>query len=95
MSTRETAPIGAPCWFDLMTSDTDKARAFYTQLFGWEAEDPQPELGAYFNFTKDGVRIAGCMAREEALPMPMCGPSTWPPAMPRRRSTRPAPMAAR
>jgi predicted enzyme related to lactoylglutathione lyase len=53
-----------------MTSDTDKARAFYTQLFGWEAEDSQSEFGGYFNFTKDGVRIAGCMPREEASPVP-------------------------
>ena len=65
MPTRDVAPIGAPCWVDLMTSDTDKARAFYAQLLGWGAEDPQPEFGGYFNFTKDGAWIAGGMSTQD------------------------------
>lgn len=64
MPTRETSPIGAPCWVDLMTSDTQRSREFYTELFGWAAEDPNAAFGGYFNFTKDGVRIAGCMASQ-------------------------------
>ena len=70
MPTRETAVIGAPCWVDLMTSDTQTSRAFYTELFGWEAEEPNPEFGGYFNFTRDGVRIAGCMASQADSGMP-------------------------
>ncbi len=35
MPRRETAPLGAPCWIDLFSSDTDKARSFYAELFGW------------------------------------------------------------
>ena len=70
MPARDTAPIGAPCWVDLMTSDTERARQFYSQLFGWTAEEPNEEFGGYFNFTKDGVRIAGCMAREAGNDMP-------------------------
>ena len=63
------APVGAPVWVDLMTSDTAGARAFYGRLLGWEAEDPNPEFGGYFNFTKDGVRVSGCMAAmEEGMP---------------------------
>ncbi|MGH9027845.1 MAG: VOC family protein [Acidimicrobiia bacterium] len=61
MPKRETAPIGAPCWIDLMTSDTDRARAFYGDLFGWSSEEPNQEFGGYFNFEKDGVRVAGGM----------------------------------
>ena len=34
MPARATAPIGSPCWVDLMTSDQDRVRAFYGQLFG-------------------------------------------------------------
>ncbi len=64
MPARETAPIGAPCWVDLMTSDTERSRAFYCQLFGWTAEEPAEEFGGYFNFAKDGVRVAGCMANQ-------------------------------
>ncbi len=70
MPTRDTAPIGAPCWIDLMTSDTERCRAFYCQLFGWTAEEPAEEFGGYFNFTKDGVRVAGCMAGQPDSEVP-------------------------
>jgi predicted enzyme related to lactoylglutathione lyase len=64
MPTRETAPLGAPCWVDLTTSDAERSRSFYCQLFGWTAEEPAPEFGGYFNFVKDGVRVAGCMGSQ-------------------------------
>lgn len=70
MPTRENAPVGSPCWVDLSTSDTGQARAFYGALLGWEAEDANPEFGGYFNFTKDGVRVAGCLAKQPDVPMP-------------------------
>jgi predicted enzyme related to lactoylglutathione lyase len=53
-----------------MTSDTDRSRAFYTELFGWTAEEPAEEFGGYFNFQKDGVRIAGCMGNRPDSGMP-------------------------
>jgi predicted enzyme related to lactoylglutathione lyase len=40
MPTRDSAPIGSPCWVDLSTSDTESSRAFYCGLFGWEAQAP-------------------------------------------------------
>ena len=61
MTKRGTAPIGAPCWVDLWTSDLEGSRHFYTELFGWVAEEPSPEHGGYFMFTRDGVPIAGGM----------------------------------
>jgi uncharacterized protein len=61
MPTRETAPKGAPCWVDLMTSDHARARDFYCQLFGWTANEPSEEFGGYFMFTKDEVPMAGGM----------------------------------
>jgi uncharacterized protein len=61
MSTRSSAPIGSPCWADLWTSDVDGSRAFYCDLFGWEAQAPSPEFGGYFMFTRDGVPTAGGM----------------------------------
>ena len=70
MTTRETAPVGAPCWVDLMTSDTDKARAFYRDLFGWTAEAPSEDFGGYFMFTRDGVPVAGGMGNESNPDMP-------------------------
>ena len=69
MPTREIAPIGAPCWVDLMTSDTERSRAFYSELFGWTAEEPAEEFGGYFNFAKDGIRVAGCMSSQPDSPV--------------------------
>jgi predicted enzyme related to lactoylglutathione lyase len=62
--TRDTAPVSAPCWIELSTNDTDKSRAFYEQLFGWTSEAAGEEYGGYINFSKDGVRVAGCMAND-------------------------------
>ncbi|GAB2656521.1 VOC family protein [Gordonia jinhuaensis] len=70
--TEYSAPIGAPIWFDLMTSDADAAVSFYQQLFGWEAEDPNPDLGGYRNFTLNGKRIAGLMSAADDS-----APSVW------------------
>ena len=70
MPTRDTAPLGAPCWVDLMTSDTDRSRTFYSQLFGWVAEEPNQEFGGYFNFTRDGVPVAGGMASQMGPDVP-------------------------
>ena len=70
MPLRETAPIGAPCWVDLMSSDTDRSRAFYSELFGWEAQPPNEQFGGYFNFTKDGVLVAGGMSSQPGQGVP-------------------------
>ena len=73
MPTRVTAPKGAPCWVDLMTSDHARAREFYGQLFGWTANEPSEEFGGYFMFEKDGIPVAGGMPE-----MPDAGPpNVW------------------
>jgi uncharacterized protein len=64
MPTRESAPVGAPTWNDLFTSDPDAAATFYTSLFGWKVDDPGPEFGGYKNFTRDGVPVAGFMKND-------------------------------
>jgi uncharacterized protein len=61
MPTRDSAPIGSPCWADLWTSDVEGSRRFYGELFGWEAQEPSPEFGGYFMFARDGVPVAGGM----------------------------------
>src|SRR5258708_34879505 len=61
---RDVAPVGAPCWIDLFTTDPDKSRAFYTELFGWTAEEPNPDFGGYFNFLENDVPIAGGMRND-------------------------------
>lgn len=61
MTTRTSTPVGAPCWVDLWTSDVEGSRRFYRDLFGWEAEEPNPAYGGYFMFSRDGVPVAGGM----------------------------------
>ena len=54
------APVGAPIWFDLMSSDPGRAAEFYHAIFGWQLDGPaHPELGGYQNFTRNGKRVAG------------------------------------
>lgn len=65
-----TLIVGAPCWIDLYTSDTAKATAFYGELFDWKATEPQPELGGYFTFTREGKHVAGCMANDGSAGYP-------------------------
>jgi predicted enzyme related to lactoylglutathione lyase len=61
MPKRDSAPIGAPCWVDLFTSDPDRSRAFYSDIFGWTSESAGEEYGGYFNFAKDSIAVAGGM----------------------------------
>lgn len=65
-----TLVLGAPCWIDLFSSDTEKAKEFYGQLLGWKAEAPEEGFGGYFVFSKDGKVVAGCMANDGAQGYP-------------------------
>ncbi len=68
MPTRDSAPIGSPCWADLWTSDVEGSRSFYSELFGWEAQEPSPEFGGYFMFTRNGIPTAGGMGDMGDMP---------------------------
>ena len=61
MPERTSYEPGTPSWVDLGTSDTDAARAFYGELFGWTADEPGPveETGGYTMFRNDGRLVAG------------------------------------
>ncbi|KQN88931.1 VOC family protein [Arthrobacter sp. Leaf69] len=57
---------GAPCWIDLMTSDTGKAKEFYGELFGWTFETgDQEKYGGYIMAAKNGKPVAGIMQKQE------------------------------
>lgn len=66
MANQETAPDGAPCWADVMTSDIERTTGFYCDLFGWVAEAPAESYGGYVNFARDGVRVAGAVHGQSA-----------------------------
>ncbi len=72
MPQRDSAPIGAPCWIELFTSEPEKSQAFYGELFGWTAESAGEEYGGYVNFSKDGLPVAGCMKNDG-----QSGPDQW------------------
>ena len=53
---------GAFSWAELMTTDTESAKSFYGQLFGWQFEDMPMEDGSIYNVVKLGEeQIAGIM----------------------------------
>jgi len=62
---------GAFSWCELMATDVEAAKAFYTKLFGWGAEDmPMPGM-TYTVVKAGGNEIGGIMPiPEEAKGMP-------------------------
>lgn len=70
MPIRDGAPLGAPCWIDLTTSDLDRAQDFYGTVFGWTFESAGPEYGGYVNAAKDGHPVAGLMANRPEMQFP-------------------------
>lgn len=52
---------GALAWIELETTDLDRARKFYGELFGWDAGevDNPGHPGPYTVFTCNGDRVAG------------------------------------
>lgn len=69
---------GALTWIELTTSDTAKAKAFYTEVFGWGVKESSEAGGiAYTEYTLGDQSIAGMMAKPEGMPAEI--PSYWMP----------------
>ena len=74
MGKRERYEPGTFCWVDLMTTDPVGAKAFYGELFGWEAEDmPAGDAGTYTMLRLDGDYVCalyemGAEGREQGTP---------------------------
>lgn len=64
MVTRQSAPLGAPNWIDLTTSDLERAQQFYGAVFGWTYETGGPEYGGYVTASVDGNVVAGLMSND-------------------------------
>lgn len=52
---------GEPIWVDLGSPDLAASRTFYGSLFGWTAEEGNPDFGGYTNFELGGRKVAGLM----------------------------------
>lgn len=62
---------GAFSWCELMTTDSAAAKAFYTQLFGWDTEDMAMPGMTYTVVKTGGCGIGGIMSiPKEAEGMP-------------------------
>jgi len=53
---------GAPCWFELQTKDTERAKAFYTALFGWGTGGDE----RYTEWVVDGAHLGGMLQIQES-----------------------------
>jgi predicted enzyme related to lactoylglutathione lyase len=50
---------GVPMWVDISSPDMEKTKAFYSGLFGWDAQTiPDPQAGGYTMFFLDGKMVA-------------------------------------
>jgi predicted enzyme related to lactoylglutathione lyase len=49
---------GTPTWVDLGTPDLAGSTRFYTELFGWQAEDTGEQMGHYTMMRSDGKTVA-------------------------------------
>lgn len=63
---------GAFGWTELMTTDVESAKGFYSELFGWETEEFPMEGMSYTVLKVDGEPVGGIM------PMPPGCPATAP-----------------
>lgn len=70
MSERDGFQPGVPCWVDTWQPDADAAVSFYTQLFGWEAEDTMPDGvdGQHYMCRLRGRDVAAVASRPEGAP---------------------------
>jgi predicted enzyme related to lactoylglutathione lyase len=70
-------PAAPPAWIwhECVTSDVVGAKAFYTGLFGWTAQDVQMPTGPYTLFLKNGANVGGCMPIPTENGQPCCPPN--------------------
>jgi uncharacterized protein len=64
VTTTYVAPLGAPTWIDLATSDLVAAQRFYGAVFNWTFESAGQEYGGYVTALLDGRPVAGLMAND-------------------------------
>jgi uncharacterized protein len=81
MSERDGYQPGVPCWVDTWQPDAEAAVSFYTQLFGWDAEDTMPPevAGRHFMCRLRGRDVAAIASRPAKAPAtaPAWGTYVW------------------
>jgi uncharacterized protein len=66
MGERKSHEPGTFSWAELVTDDADAAKAFYSELFGWEYDDnPVPGGQVYSLALRDGRHVAALYASDQ------------------------------
>jgi hypothetical protein len=80
---------GTFSWTDLTSTDQEGAKAFYSGLFGWVAEDMPVGDDIYYSIQrKDGKDVAAISPQQRAHPQPGTPTFRW-------RTPTPSPIARR
>src|SRR5579862_111552 len=58
MSDAPTYAPGTPLWVDLGSPDVAASARFFSDLFGWQAQDLGEQMGHYTMFSQDGKSVA-------------------------------------
>ena len=75
-STTISSPVCNFAWYELMTTDTAAAGAFYSSVVGWTTKDVSQGSMTYFTFNLGAVGIAGLMTIPEEA-RAMNHPPSW------------------
>ncbi len=71
MATAQSALLGRPLWYELMTSDPGAAETFYTKVVGWTSAPFNESPSPYTVFKRSGdVGVAGLMKTPDGVNMP-------------------------
>src|SRR3954453_15392555 len=69
MGERTSYAPGTFSWAELVTSDANAAKAFYTSVFGWDYRDnPIPDGSVYSTALRDGTDVAALFASSTQPP---------------------------
>jgi uncharacterized protein len=68
---------GTFCWVGLATSDPDSAKAFYTSLFGWEAEDLSAGAAGTYTMLRHGGMEVAILYRQQPEARAAGAPPHW------------------
>ncbi len=77
MGERTSYTHGTFSWTDLTTTDQEAAKAFYSELFGWEAEDQPVGEGVYYSMMKLGGKSVAAISRQPEQQRDAGVPPTW------------------
>ncbi|MGB3482299.1 MAG: VOC family protein, partial [Mycobacterium sp.] len=71
MTEPRTYPHGVPCWVDVVATDLDEAKRFYSGLFDWTFQDavPADAPGSYLIATLGGEDVAAIQPAEDGAPI--------------------------